>query len=280
MSLTTRALWVIERNLDRNLHLRDLASACDVSSCHLSHAFAECVGRPITSYVRARRLSCAAEALAAGAPNILGLALASGYNSHEAFTRAFKELLGVTPASVRRRRTTAGLPLVMAIDMITAGKQPLPAPDIEAAGAMTFVCLFRRFALDALRDIPALWRDFTPSYAEIDGKLDPIPVGVLGPIDEDGCFDYGCGVQVDASSTPPKGMTTLSLPAQRYAVFRHDAHVSTIKGTYDTIWNRALPEHGWTMRVQPGLERHDPTFDPLTGHGGITIWIPVVKKHQ
>ncbi len=142
---------------------------------------------------------------------------------------------------------------------------------------MTFVCLFRRVALDALQDIPVLWRQFTPFYAEIEGKVDPIPVGVLGPIDDDGCFDYGCGVQVNASSTPPKGMTLLKLPAQQYAVFKHDEHVSTIRGTYDTIWNRALPEHGWTMPHQPGLERHDPSFDPLTGHGGITIWIPVVK---
>jgi AraC family transcriptional regulator len=162
--------------------------------------------------------------------------------------------------------------------MTTADERPLPAPDIHATKAMTFVCVFGRCALDALQHIPALWRQFMPFYAEIDHIIDPIPVGVLGPIDEDGRFHYGCAVQVDASSTPPKGMTLLRMPAQQYAVFRHDEHVSTIRGTYDTIWNRALPEHGWTMPDQPGLERHDPTFDPLTGHGGITIWVPVARK--
>jgi AraC family transcriptional regulator len=196
VSLTNRALWVIERNLDRDLSLGDLAAACDVSRWHLSHAFTERVGRPITDYLRSRRLSFAAEALAAGAPDILDLALASGYGSHEAFSRAFKALLGVTPESVRRRRTTAGLPLVVAIDMTTADERTLPMPELETKEAMTFIGLFERFALDTTHGIPALWRRFMPSYSEIEGKVDPIPVGVVGPIGGDGCFNYGCAAQV------------------------------------------------------------------------------------
>jgi AraC family transcriptional regulator len=275
VSLTTRALWVIERNLDRELSLRALAAACDVSPCHLSHAFAERIGRPITHYVRGRRLSCAAEMLAGGAPDILDLALHSGYNSHEAFSRAFKELLGVTPESVRRRRTVAGLPLVAAMDLGTIAEHPLPPAEIRTTAATNFLCLFERVALDAMQSIPALWRRFMPLHAEVADKVHSIPVGVLRPIGEDGCFDYGCGVEVSASSSR-KGLTMVSVPAQRYALFPHTAHVSTIRGTYDTIWNRALVESGWTMADQPSLERHHPTFDPLTGEGGITIWMPVV----
>jgi AraC family transcriptional regulator len=277
VSLTRRALWVIERHLDRDLSLRDLAAACDVSTCHLSHAFAERIGRPIINYLRSRRLSCAAEALAAGAPDILDLALASGYNSHEAFSRAFKEVLGVTPESVRRRRTTQDLPLVPAIDMTAADERALPPPQIETAGAMTLVCLFERFALDAVQGIPALWRRFMALDVAIEGKMHPVPVGVVAPIREDGSFDYGCGFQVAASSTPARNLTLVNLPAQRYALFRHAEHVSTIRGTYDAIWNRALSESGWTMADRPSLERHDPTFNPLTGEGGVTIWIPVVS---
>ena len=47
------------------------------------------------AYVRARRLSDAARALIAGAPDILRLALDSGYASHEAFSRAFKSQFGL-----------------------------------------------------------------------------------------------------------------------------------------------------------------------------------------
>jgi AraC family transcriptional regulator len=280
MSLTTRALWVIERHLDRDLGLRDLAAACNVSPCHLSHAFTERVGRPITHYVRSRRLSCAAEALAAGAPDILDLALTSGYNSHEAFSRAFKALLGVTPERVRHLRTTAGLPLVPALDMTTIEECALPAPHIRTMSATTFVWLSERFSTDTMHGIPALWRRFMSSYAAIEGKVHPIPVGVTAPFDEDGSFAYGCAVQVDASATPPKGMTRLAFPARRYAVFRHAGHVSTIRGTYDAIWNRGLSDHGWTTPEEPCLEQHDPSFDPRTGEGGISIWIPVVDQRS
>jgi AraC family transcriptional regulator len=274
--LTKRALWVIERNLDRDLSLGDLAAACEVSPWHLSHAFTERVGQPIIEYVRSRRLSFAAEALAAGAPDILDLALASGYNSHEAFSRAFKNLLGVTPETVRQRRSTVGLRLVGAIDMTTADERTLPMPELRTKEAMTFVGVFERVALDTTWSIPALWRRFMASYAEIDGKVDPIPVGVIGPIGGDGRFNYGCAVQVEASTVPATPMTMLRVPAQRYALFPHAGHVLAIRSTYDAIWNRVLPENGWTTPEQPSLERHHPTFNPLTGDGGITIWIPVV----
>ncbi len=39
MTLTNKALWVIERNLDRPLTLGEIADACGVSSYHLAHAF-------------------------------------------------------------------------------------------------------------------------------------------------------------------------------------------------------------------------------------------------
>ena len=280
MSVTNRALWVIERNLDRNLSLGDLAAACGVSPWHLSHAFTERVGRPITGYMRSRRLSFAAEALAAGAPDILDLALASGYNSHEAFSRAFKVLLGATPESVRHRRTTVGLPLVPAIDMTTAEERTLPVPELRMTDAMSFVGVFERLALDTTHIIPSLWRHFMAASAHVEGKVESIPVGIIGPIDGDGCFDYGCAVQVGGSVAPPASparLTLLNVPARRYALFPHSGHVSTIRSTYNAIWNRVLPENGWTTPEAPGFERHHPTFDPLTGEGGVTIWIPVVK---
>ena len=232
MSVTNRALWVIERNLDRNLSLGDLAAACGVSPWHLSHAFTERVGRPITGYMRSRRLSFAAEALAAGAPDILDLALASGYNSHEAFSRAFKVLLGVTPESVRHRRTTVDLPLVAAIDMTTAEERTLPMPELRMTDAMSFVGVFERLALDTTHLIPSLWRLFMASCAHVEGKVESIPVGIIGPIDGDGCFDYGCAVQVGGSvaaagaddAAQPACPAIRLVPAQRTRV-HHQEHL-------------------------------------------------------
>src|SRR5277367_2344185 len=111
MSLTNKALFVIERNLNRDLSLAEIAQNCSVSRFTLAHAFGEATGRSVMDYVRARRLTEAAYAHAAGASDILDVALDSGYASHEAFTRAFRAQFGTTPDEVRRRESVAGLAL-------------------------------------------------------------------------------------------------------------------------------------------------------------------------
>ncbi|WP_164034337.1 helix-turn-helix domain-containing protein, partial [Serratia marcescens] len=68
-------------------------------------------------YLRGRRLSQAARSLAAGAPDILAVALDAGYGSHEAFTRAFRDQFGMTPELVRDRRRLDNVPLVEPITM-------------------------------------------------------------------------------------------------------------------------------------------------------------------
>src|SRR5258708_12838936 len=101
MSITDKALWVMERNSERSLTLNTIASACGVSRSHLAFAFGTATGLPVMKYLRARRLSDAARALADGAPDILAIALDARYGSHEAFTRAFREQFAVTPELVR-----------------------------------------------------------------------------------------------------------------------------------------------------------------------------------
>lgn len=75
MSLAEKALWVIERNSGRELTLGSIAAACKVSRSHLANAFGTASGWPLMAYLRAHRLSEAARRLAAGAPDILSVAL-------------------------------------------------------------------------------------------------------------------------------------------------------------------------------------------------------------
>src|SRR5215470_6020808 len=122
MSVTSRALWYIESHLSGDLSLEVVADAVGVSRFHLSRAFGTTVGCALASYVRARRLSEAARALACGAPDILALALESGYGSHEAFTRAFRQHFGLTPEQVRD-----GAPATLVL------KEPLRMRDTHTA---------------------------------------------------------------------------------------------------------------------------------------------------
>jgi AraC family transcriptional regulator len=65
------------------------------------------------------------------------------------------------------------------------------------------------------------------------------------------------------------------IPAQKYAVFTHAEHVSTIRRTVTTIWNKWLPESGLEVADAPSFERYGQTFDPRTGMGGFEVWVPI-----
>src|SRR5260370_4062859 len=101
MNPAQKALWYIESHLAQPLTLDEIAAVGGVSRFHIVRAFAAATGVSVMRYVRARRLSEAARALANGAPNILSVALDAEYGSHEAFTRAFRDHFGVTPEAVR-----------------------------------------------------------------------------------------------------------------------------------------------------------------------------------
>src|SRR3979409_557779 len=101
MNPAQKALWYIESHLAGELTLDDIAAIAGISRFHMVRAFAAATRLSVMRYVRARRLSKAARALANGAPDILNLALDADYGSHEAFTRAFRDHFGVTPEMVR-----------------------------------------------------------------------------------------------------------------------------------------------------------------------------------
>src|SRR4029077_12288569 len=101
MNPAQRALWFIESHLADELTLDEIAGVAGISRFHMVRAFAAATGFSVMRYVRARRLTEAARALAKGAPDILTLALDADYGSHEAFTRAFRDHFGVTPEAVR-----------------------------------------------------------------------------------------------------------------------------------------------------------------------------------
>src|ERR1700752_3489711 len=101
MNPAQKALWFIESHLADPLTLDDISGIAGVSRFHMVRAFAAATGFSVMRYVRARRLTEAARALADGAPDILTLALDADYGSHEAFTRAFRDHFGLTPETVR-----------------------------------------------------------------------------------------------------------------------------------------------------------------------------------
>jgi AraC family transcriptional regulator len=275
MTPVGKALWYIESHFAGAISLEEVAAAGGVSRYHLARAFAEATGFPVMHYVRARRLSEAARALADGAPDILSVALAAGYGSHEAFTRAFRDCFGVTPEAIRAERNQATLSLVEAIKMDETMLTELEQPRFENGKTLLVAGLSERYDCDSSKAIPSQWQRFVPYIGNIPGQIGGTAYGVCCNSDEEGNFDYICGVEVaDFSELPPE-LTRLRIPARRYAVFTHRDHISTIRRTVNTIWNKWLPESKHEVADAPDFERYGPEFDPKTGTGGVEIWIPL-----
>jgi AraC family transcriptional regulator len=277
MSIADKALWIIERNSSQPLTLDGIAAACGVSRSHLAHAFGTATGVSVMQYVRARRLSAAARALAAGAPDILTIALEAGYGSHEAFTRAFRDRFHQTPESVRERRSVDGLRIAGPLGLRPHAIVHLDPPRIVDHQIVRVVGLAERCSFDTTITIPAQWQRFMECYDGIPYKRDHIPVGVNYGADDDGQFQYMCGAEVHRFGERSRELLHLEIHPRQYAVFEHRGHVSTIYETYRSIWNEAMPATGRAMADAPVIERHNPAFNPRTGEGGLTLWIPLAS---
>jgi AraC-like DNA-binding protein len=73
----------------------------------------------------------------------------------------------------------------------------------------------------------------------------------------------------------PAEFARLRIPAQRYAMFTHREHVSTMRNVAVTIWTKWLPESGYEAVDAPYLEYYGEEFDGKTGMGGFQMWIPI-----
>jgi AraC family transcriptional regulator len=273
MSLARRALWIIDRHLAGELTLAGIAEGCGVSRHHLAHAFAAATGQPVMAYVRARRLSEAARALTSGAESILDLALEAGYASHEAFTRAFRGQFGVTPEAARLTDVASRLCLVEPLLLPDVEIAPPPVPQLAHAGPLQAAALRQRYRFGELRTIPGQWRRFAEVLETLRPRLRSTPLGVVTGGHADGHLDYLCAAELDHLDDLPAGLTRLRLRAADYAIFRHDGHVSSLPGTYASVWERWPCER--PAADAPLVERHNATFNPATGEGGLTLWVPL-----
>jgi AraC family transcriptional regulator len=275
MNPAQKALWFIESHLADALTLDEIAGVAGISRFHMVRAFAAATGLSVMRYVRARRLSEAARALAAGAPDILKLALDADYGSHEAFTRAFRDHFGMTPETVRASSCLDHIKLQEPIQMDSTLTDNLQAPRFETSKPLLIAGIGERYNHENGAGIPGQWRRFHQAVDDIPGRIGKVAYGVCCNGDDAGNFDYIAGVEVSDFSDLPREFSKVRIPEQRYAVFTHREHISTIRRTVNTIWNHWLPASGLKAADAPSFERYDENFDPLTGNGGLEIWVPV-----
>ena len=273
MALLDKIIWHIETDLGRDdLSIEGLARNCAVSPFHMCRVFRQTAGLSIMSYVRGRRLSRAAEAVAGGEHTLLGIALDAGYGSHEAFTRAFSTYFGVLPTTVRKARSLETLTLLEPFQMMKDMIVDVAKPQIRNRPAFRVVGLSAACTFEDTSAIPALWSGFNAREDTVDNAVAGTSYGVCYDTDEAGRFRYLAGAEATGQTD---GMDHVDIPAARYAVFAHKGHISDLPKTVYTIWNQSLPDLDLTPQESPNFEVYDARFDPETGRGVVEVWIPV-----
>lgn len=74
-----------------------------MSKYHYQRMFHMITGVTVADYIRKRRLTMAAQELASSSTKVLDVALKYGYQTPEAFTKAFQRLHGMNPSDARKQ---------------------------------------------------------------------------------------------------------------------------------------------------------------------------------
>lgn len=96
------AIEYLEQHLQDDFNIRETSAAASFSAFHFQRLFQAITGFTVLEYVRRRRLTEAAGMLRGTSEGILDIAMSFGYQSQEAFTRAFSAYFGMTPAKLRK----------------------------------------------------------------------------------------------------------------------------------------------------------------------------------
>ena len=92
----------IRVHISEPLDRETLAAVAGFSVPHFHRVFTAHVGESAISYVRRLRLERAARKLRMGAVDITEVALTAGYDTHAAFSKAFKQQFGLSPSEFRQ----------------------------------------------------------------------------------------------------------------------------------------------------------------------------------
>lgn len=225
-----RSIDYIETHLGEELRTERIAKHAGMSMWHFQRVFSAALGQPVMDYVRRRRLSRAMEELASTPKSLFDIALDHGFGSQEAFTRAFKDMFGITPGVCRKQRGHGLLP--QAVPEITTESlfhlhhRITMTPRIETLPPRLVIGIERPFisALSPKRNnhlvIPRLWQDFGPRIDSIPHRSGNLVFGcIFCDEGEDASCRYLACVEVSSVVEVPKGMVSRELSGGRHAVF-------------------------------------------------------------
>lgn len=289
-----RAIDFIEEHLYDAITIDEIASTAAYSVWHFQRVFSGMVGETVGGYVRRRRLASALSDLTATDIPIIEIAWRHGFESQEAFTRAFKAMFGCTPGRCRREgrcpvtRPSGRIRLTQEyLDRLYGGIQMEPV--IRKMGEMNIVGCGAPFIsilsseANSHQVIPGLWDTFIKRMNEIPNTVNGPSYGVCEPVPKnerthpEECY-YIAGVQVSSLEDMPEGMVSRNVPEATYAVFTHVGKLDTLGQTMGYIYGSWIPNSDYELAAGPDLEVYDHRFNPMSDTSELDICIPVRAK--
>jgi len=257
-----RQIWQTATWLRDRLHepprVGELACHAGLSERHFHRLFAELLGETPADHVQRLRLEHASAWLAYTDFPVMQAALAGGYDSREAFTRAFHAHFGCTPGAFR--------------DRLRAFRRRVPHQPPASLGTPG------ERSLEPLR--VAAWPHLGPSAGAVSawlslgrwgrthGALDAgaVPVSVL--YDDEVITPTG-RCRLDAALAPSRAVPAgdgppvwYELPGGRYVAVAYEGPIGGLAAAWDYFGLRWFPASGLALRDWRLLMLHEPADVP------------------
>ncbi len=241
----------VQAHLDAGLEPGELAGVAGLSLHHFHRVFRGMTGESVMGFVRRLRLERAASQLKFARAPVTDVAIASGYGSHEAFTRAFRARFGMAPCEYRSRERKA------------------VEDDCEVSFRVELerTCLALR-QLGSYAGCAATWQHLLQwstsagitSLASIGLCYDDPDITDQARLRYDACLV----VSPEVASTARGPVVPKVVPGGRYAVALHVGGYDTLEETYVALLGRALPHRGLELFDEPVVEVYvdDPETTP------------------
>ncbi len=109
ISRINRVLDYIERNIDREFTLDELASVAFFSKYHFHRIFNALMGETLFDFIQRTRVEKGAGLLLKNSKTtVTTVAYACGFSSHSLFTRTFKKYFNMSPSRWREEKSNQG----------------------------------------------------------------------------------------------------------------------------------------------------------------------------
>jgi AraC family transcriptional regulator len=284
--LLNNTLEYIERNLDAELNIDDISKVACSSRYHFQRVFYALTGFTVSQYIKNRRLTLAAEELAATDKRVIDIALKYGYESPEAFTKAFKRLHGISPSALKKLNGKIKAFPKISFQISIKGESEIVYKIVEKEDFKVFGAGFVTTRVNdaAYREIP----EFISKIFE-DGTHDRInqvlgnPKGSLlngfhYDFKENGTRKYMMGYEMPKAEISDE-FTILKVPKLTWAIFEGygtKPDNSIIHDIWRRIYSEWFPSSGFEQVEGPCIEKN--FWDDKKVEYKCEVWIPVKRK--